>query len=83
MAELRRKCAPGLEEHTLCGTAPECSSEEADEFGSRDYDSPDFDWEFAKRGDRVTCPDCLRLIAYCKQFRYNRVPDDVPKGATQ
>lgn len=67
--------APGLQEHTLCGFAPEA-------FESGDADTPIV---FAVPGQTVTCPTCCQLIEHCREaFRRNgdRFTLKKPKGTT-
>jgi len=51
------KCAPGMLEHTLCGSA-------FDAYESGDLDEPII---FAKKGEIVTCPECKLEIDYIKK----------------
>ena len=57
------RCAPGTQEHTLCGWA-------FDAFESGDADAPVV---FAQPGETVTCLECLAVIRYVRSsFKGNR-----------
>jgi hypothetical protein len=61
------RCAPGIQEHSLCGMA-------FDAFESGDADAPVV---FAQPGEQVTCQECLALIRYVRSaFRRNRYLGD-------
>ncbi len=49
-------CAPGPQEHSLCGWAPEA-------FESGDASAPVV---FAQAGELVTCKACRALLDYCR-----------------
>ena len=57
------RCAPGIQEHTLCGWP-------FDAFESGDADAPVV---FAQPGEQVTCQECLAVIRYIRSaFRRGR-----------
>ena len=57
------RCAPGIQEHSLCGWA-------FDAYASGDADAPIV---FAQPGETVTCPECLAVIRYIRSaFSGNR-----------
>lgn len=55
---------PGHSEYSLCGDA-------FDAFDSGDKDEPII---IGKSGDRITCEQCLSIIATCKSIKDRRIP---------
>ena len=60
------RCAPGPQEHSLCGWAP-------DAFESGDAEGPVV---FAGAGETVTCKGCIAVIRYVRDnfMRYRYAP---------
>jgi hypothetical protein len=50
-------CAPGVQEHSLCGLAP-------DAYESGDWDRPVV---FAEAGQHVTCEQCRATLTYARK----------------